>query len=88
MDIKTWRTEQKLTLAALAARLQIRGPNPARNLHRVETGENRADADLVAAIERLTEGSVDAAAMNATRLAWLQAKGRARDFAPSAGEAA
>jgi transcriptional regulator with XRE-family HTH domain len=80
MDLKTWRVENKLTLADLAARLGLTGPNPGRNLQRIEMGENRPDADLIAAIERFTDGAVDAAAMNETRLAWLKSNDKARTF--------
>ncbi len=84
MDLKSWRVKNKLTLAELASQLGITGPNPGRNLQRIETGENRPDADLIDAIARHTGGKVNASAMNETRLAWLKSNDKARTFAQPA----
>jgi transcriptional regulator with XRE-family HTH domain len=69
MDIRSWRSQRELTLADCAGRL---GLDSSRTYHRYETGENRADADMVERIALMTDGSVAAEDMHQTRLAWLR----------------
>lgn len=72
MDLKSWRHKQNLGLAETARALGIGGVNPGGTLGRIEVGSRSPDADMVERIERLTDGSVTAADMHATRLSWLK----------------
>lgn len=70
MDLRTWRTNLKLSQSACAAALALAGG--ARSYQRIETGENGADADLVARILILTGGQVSTEDMHQVRLNWLK----------------
>lgn len=69
MKLKEWRLTHEKTLNECAVLFGIRN---LRTYQRYETGENRADADLVDTIVRITGGSVTAADMHEQRLAWLR----------------
>lgn len=70
MNLKQWRQTHQKTLQECAAFFGVRN---ARTYQRYETGENRADADLVDVFVRLSGGAVTAADMHQTRLDWLKA---------------
>ena len=82
MSLKSWRTKQDLTLAEAAAKFGLGGPNPARSYQRIETGESRADADLVDVIRKVTGGKVTPADMHETRLEYLRQNDKVRPFEP------
>lgn len=71
MPPQSWRESQGLSQAALAKRAGIGGVNPARTYARYETGESMAPAGIIAAIEKLSVGAVDANAFHRVRLAYL-----------------
>lgn len=71
MNLRDWRLTHGVTLATAASALGLVGG--ARSVHRLESGENNSDADMVERIARLTDGAVTAADMHAVRLAWLKA---------------
>ncbi|WP_420406938.1 hypothetical protein [Hoeflea sp.] len=73
MRLIDWITAEKLTVASAAREIGIGGVNPGRTLDRIATGERQPDADMVARIEKMTDGRVTATDMYATRLAWLKA---------------
>lgn len=79
MNFKDWRIASNRTLAECAEALGIEGGG--RTLQRIETGENRADADMVERILAFTGGEVTAQDMHAVRLAWLK-ENRPEKFAP------
>lgn len=81
MTLKEWRIARGWSQGQLGEALGFVVDSRSSQAERIENGKIKADADLVAAIERLTDGSVLASDMHATRLAWLEANGRARDFA-------
>jgi len=70
MKLTQWRLTQIKTLTECAV---LFGLASARTYQRYETGETRADADLVEIIVRRTGGQVTATDMHATRLDWLKA---------------
>ena len=55
-DLKTWRIERDITQAALAALLRTTPPTVCR----IESGEQWPGAELMAAIEQVTDGAVTA----------------------------
>ena len=55
-DLKTWRIERDITQAALAALLGTTNATVCR----IEAGEQWPGADLMAAIEAVTDGAVTA----------------------------
>lgn len=69
--LKSWRLAQGKSQAECAQALGLEGG--ARSFQRIETGENKPDADIVERIVHLTGGSVTAEAMHCVRLAWLRA---------------
>jgi hypothetical protein len=69
MQIKVWRLTQEKTLTECA---ELFGLADARTYQRYETGENRADADLVERFRILSDDLVTAADMHECRLAWLR----------------
>lgn len=71
MLLRDWRNSHDRSQGDCALALCLDGG--ARSFQRIETGENKADADLVERIVRLTGGSVTAEDMHAVRLAWLKA---------------
>jgi hypothetical protein len=71
MQLRDWRTSNELAQSDCAISLRLEGG--ARSFQRIETGENKADADLVERIIGLTAGAVTADDMHQTRLAWLRA---------------
>ena len=71
MLLKDWRIEAGKRQGECAAALGLDGG--ARSFQRIETGENKADADLVERISDLTAGIVTPADMHVVRLAWLRA---------------
>lgn len=70
MLLKSWRTLVGKSQGECAMALGLEG-GP-RSFQRIETGENKADADVVERIAAVTEGSVTAADMHEVRLAWLK----------------
>jgi len=82
MKLTQWRLTQTKTLTECAA---LFGLASARTYQRYETGETRADADLVEVIVRRTAGQVTATDMHATRLDWLKVN-RPEKFIPEAAE--
>lgn len=72
MKLECWRRSNGLTLAEVGEALGFASSNPARGLQLIERGERKADANIVAAIELLTEGSVTPRDMHETRLDWLK----------------
>lgn len=80
MQLKDWRVEKGWSQGQLGAALGFGLESQWSQAERIENGKIKVDADLVAAIERLTNGMVTAADMHATRLAWLESSGRAREF--------
>lgn len=87
MKLFDWRTANQLTLSAMAARLGLQGVNPGRTLHRIETGEREARADLAARIVAATGGEVGPSDLLATRMEWLNRQ-RPDGEEPSAADAA
>lgn len=79
MQISDWRHSRNLSLDELAKAVGFAGG--ARSFHRVESGQSKADSDLVERIVALTGGAVTAEDMHRTRLAWLRAN-RPEKFAP------
>lgn len=55
-DLKTWRTERSLTQSDVAASIGTTVPT----ISRIEAGEQWPGAELMARIERVTEGAVTA----------------------------
>lgn len=89
MQLRDWRIRERLSQAQLGAALGFEAGSQASQVERIENGKIKVDADLIAAIETLTGGAVGAGDMNATRLAWLEANGKARAFrAEQSGEVA
>lgn len=78
MLLKDWRKEKMLSLAEVGRGLGLAGVNVARAVHRIESGEALADADLINAISTLTDGAVKAEDMQSSRLDWLRRNGRDR----------
>jgi hypothetical protein len=64
MDPKAWRIEQKLSLAAIAAKVGLSGKNPAVTYRRWEVGASRCPDSIVVQMERLTCGSHPAAGLS------------------------
>ncbi|MCB1424098.1 MAG: hypothetical protein KDJ69_16875 [Nitratireductor sp.] len=88
MKLDAWRQDMGWTLAQLGAALGFEGRNVGRAAQRVERGEVKADADVVAAIAEVTNGAVTAQDMHETRLDWLNArKARAPETAASSDDA-
>jgi transcriptional regulator with XRE-family HTH domain len=85
MILRDWRFAEKLSLATAAARLGMGGANPSRTYQRIETGESPVDADLGAAIVEMTCGRVTTEELQAVRLEWLKANGRARAYSEGEG---
>ena len=81
-DLRDWRQGQRLSLDKVAGMLGLSGQNPARTIQRVETGESLPDADLAAALTKISDGAVTPVDLHLTRLAWLRESGRARAFGP------
>ncbi|NMG39838.1 hypothetical protein GRZ55_11340 [Chelativorans sp. ZYF759] len=71
MELRHWRLAAGKSQGECAMSLGLDGG--ARSFQRIETGQNKADADLVERIAALTEGAVAAQDMHATRLDWLRA---------------
>jgi len=82
MKLTQWRLTHTKTLTECAA---LFGLASARTYQRYETGETRADADLVEVITARTMGDVKAADMYNTRLEWLKAN-RPERFSTEAAE--
>lgn len=78
MDFRAWRVAHKVTLLKAARALGFDGQNPARTLHRIESGEAAADADLAADIARYTRGEVTGNDLQAARLHYLEKNGKRR----------
>jgi hypothetical protein len=70
MLIRDWRILTERSQGDCAKALALEGG--ARSFQRIETGQNKADADLVERIAAFTGGQVTAADMHAVRLAWLK----------------
>lgn len=70
MELKAWRLDAGKSQGECATALRLEGG--ARSFQRIETGQNKADADLVERIGAMTQGAVGAADMHATRLDWLR----------------
>ncbi|MCG6115072.1 MAG: hypothetical protein MEQ84_07720 [Mesorhizobium sp.] len=70
MKLKAWRLEEGRSQGECASALRLEGG--ARSFQRIETGQNKADADLVERIAAMTAGRVSAEDMHATRLDWLK----------------
>lgn len=85
MELKAWRLGKGWSQRRMADAFGIAGANPASQIERIENGKIKAEADLIDAIERVTEGEVTAVDMQATRLAYLREAGKAREFEPAAG---
>lgn len=79
MQLRDWRLTNEKAQGECATALRLDGG--ARSFQRLETGENKADADMIERIRALTEGEVGADDMHQTRLAWLRAN-RPEKFAP------
>lgn len=75
MDPKTWRIEQKLSLAAIAAKVGLSGKNPAVTYRRWEVGASRCPDSIVVQMERLTEGRVTADDWLRARLSYSSSQG-------------
>jgi transcriptional regulator with XRE-family HTH domain len=69
--LKDWRTSKELSQGECAGLLGLAGG--ARSFQRLETGENKADSDMVEKIMKLTGGAVSAQDMHDVRLTWLRA---------------
>ena len=74
-DLRTWRADQKKTLSELAVLLNVGGIKPERTVQRFETGERPVSLEMALLIQRITDGAVDPADMDATRQAWLARQG-------------
>lgn len=85
MDLKAWRLQEQKSQGECAVALRLDG-GP-RSFQRIETGENKADADMIERIRDLTAGAVTESDMHAIRLAWLKAN-RPEKFAAQESEAA
>lgn len=70
MILRDWRKKAGRSQSECAEALAMDGG--ARSYQRIETGENKADADLVEKIGAMTGGEVTAADMHEVRLAWLR----------------
>ncbi len=73
MRLSEWRKSKSISTSELARQLGLNGERDSGNVWNWETGRARPDADIVEAIDRLTEGAVSAADMHAVRLDWLKA---------------
>lgn len=71
MRLRDWRIVHGKSQGECAVALGLCGG--ARSFQRIETGENKADADMVERIEALTDGAVTASEMHSVRLEWLKA---------------
>lgn len=80
MDLKAWRVDKGWTQERLGQELGFPASSRASQAERIENGKIPADADVVAAIEAITQGAVRSDDMHHTRLTWLREKGKARDF--------
>lgn len=70
MKLKSWRLEAGRSQGDCANALRLEGG--ARSFQRIETGQNKPDADMVERIVVMTGGQVTAADMHLTRLDWLK----------------
>jgi transcriptional regulator with XRE-family HTH domain len=68
--LKDWRISKNFSQGECAQSLGLAGG--ARSFQRLETGENKADSDMVEKIMALTGGAVTAQDMHDVRLAWLR----------------
>ena len=75
MDPKAWRIEQKLSLAAIAAKVGLSGKNPAVTYRRWEVGASRCPDSIVVQMERLTCGRVTADDWLRARLSYSSSRG-------------
>ncbi len=87
MQLRAWISAENKTFAETARALGISGVNPGGTLARIAMGSRQPDADMIAKIEKLTGGHVDATDMQAVRLAWLKAN-RPEKFETAESEAA
>lgn len=71
MNLAEWRKSEGLSCEEVARRLGITVARGGTNVWNWEIGRNRADADIIERIEKLTKGSVTPLDMHRTRLAWL-----------------
>jgi transcriptional regulator with XRE-family HTH domain len=83
MDLKTWRVGRGWTVKQMGEALGFPVGSTGSQAERIENGKIKADADLIADIKRITDGSVAEADMQATRLAYLERTGKRRSFEPS-----
>ena len=75
MNPKAWRIEQKLSLAAIAAKVGLSGKNPAATYRRWEVGASYCPDAIVVQMERLTEGRVTADDWLRARLSYSSSQG-------------
>lgn len=65
----TWRQDARISLAALARRLNVTGQNPSRTVERWLKGERKPPASAIAILEDISCGVVRAAG-------WAEARRR------------
>ncbi|WP_332304682.1 helix-turn-helix domain-containing protein [Rhizobium sp. GR12] len=71
---KSWRQQQKMTMAGVASMLGIKGKNPSRTWQRYETGEREPPVAVMAKLETISEGQVTTTAWMYARKAYLARK--------------
>jgi transcriptional regulator with XRE-family HTH domain len=76
--LRDWREARHLKLKDMAEALGIATVS---TYQKYEIGRHAMPAPVVARLERLTGGAVDARAMNAIRIGWLEDPARSRDGA-------
>jgi hypothetical protein len=77
MSLLEWRSGAKKNLREIAETIGLRGSNPARTLHRYETGERACPLDVAIRIEALTAGKVVPSSFSETRSKHLSNSPRA-----------
>ncbi len=76
--LRDWRLAKNLTLADVADDLGITGVKPGRTVQRFETGERAISLEIALDIERITNGEVTPADMDAARQDWLARNPKAK----------
>jgi len=72
-----WRAQSKLTMAAAAELVGIRGKNPARTWQRWEAGEREPPVAVMLKIEGLSDRQVDLSSWVAVRQRYLSKRNMA-----------